>query len=88
MSHLIATTMSSSLEKLVPLLEGSNYLIWAGLMRPYLQSQGMWHIVNGDEPKPRALAAMATNAAEVAAREAEHKDWNNKDDQAFGAIML
>ena len=80
--------MSSSLEKLVPLLEGSNYLIWAGAMRPYLQSQGMWQIVNGNELKPRALTAMATNAAKVAAREAECKDWNNKDDQAFRAIML
>ena len=88
MSRLIATTMSSSLEKLVPLLEGSNYLIWAGAMRPYLQSQGTWRIINGNEPKPRTLVATATNTAEVTAREAEHKDWNNKDDQAFGVIML
>ena len=69
MSRLIATTMSSSLEKLVPLLEGSNYLIWAGAMRPYLQSQGTWRIVSGNEPKPRTLTATATNATEVATSE-------------------
>ena len=87
-SCLLATTMSSSSEKLIPLLEGSNYLIWAGVMRPYLQSQEIWHIVNGGKLKPRALTAMATNASKVATRKAERKNWNNKDDRHHYDVLF
>jgi hypothetical protein len=48
--------MSSSFEKLVPLLDRSNYLIWADVMKSYLMSQGLWRITNGSDAKPTQVA--------------------------------
>jgi hypothetical protein len=79
---LTAITMSSNLSKDVPLLEGSNYLLWADAMKSFLRSQGVWQIVEGNETQP--IVPMATMGNSVAVKEAEaaRLAWNNKDDSA------
>ena len=37
--------MSNSLQNLVPVLDGANYRRWADLMKAYLQSQGVWILI-------------------------------------------
>ena len=79
--------MSSSLEKLVPLLEGNNYLIWADAIKSYLRSQGIWQVVSGGYLQPTAPTGNPT-AAQLKEFQTENLDWRNKDDAAFGSIML
>src|ERR1700723_3834672 len=79
--------MSSSLEKLVPLLEGNNYLIWADAIKSYLRSQGIWQVVSGGYLQPPAPTGNPT-AAQLKEFQTENLDWRNKDDAAFGSIML
>jgi transposase InsO family protein len=78
--------MSSSLEKLVSVFDGSNYLAWSDSMRAWLRSQGYWQVVSGAEKKP-VLPPQATTAqtAEVGS---SIMAWENKNDQAFGSIIL
>ena len=78
--------MSSSLEKLVPLFDGSNYLIWSDSMRAWLRSQGLWQITSGTEVKPTAPAVTTSTAAASVADAVAN--WNNRDDQAFGSLVL
>ena len=56
-------------------------------MRAWLRSKGLWQITNGNEKKFPELDPSASSAA----REANYKqrmDWDNKDDQAYGTILL
>jgi hypothetical protein len=78
--------MSSSLEKLVSVFDGSNYIAWSDSMRAWLRSQGYWQVVSGAEKKP-VLPPQATTAqtAEVGS---SIMAWENKNDQAFGSIIL
>ena len=77
--------MSSSIEKLVPLLDGSNYRVWKDSMQSYLMSQGYWRITNGQYLKPASLATTNDCYAQV---ESDRREWDNKDDTAYGSIML
>ena len=84
--------MSSNLEKLVPLFDGSNYLLWENAMRSYLRSQGVWQIASGIQQQPMMPAAVTPATPEnMAARKAaqdDRDDWSNKDDMAMGYITL
>ena len=84
--------MSSALEKHIPLLEGSNYHIWADAMQSYLRSQGLWQITIGNKSQPSIPAKSgpptASNNTAIATANKERQEWNNKDDQAFGLILL
>jgi len=78
---------SSLLSTAVSVLDGSNYLVWKNQMRAWLRSKGLWQITNGNEKKFPELDPSASSAA----REANYKqcmDWDNKDDQAYGTILL
>jgi len=78
---------SSLLSTAVSILDGSNYLVWKNQMRAWLRSKGLWQITNGNEKKFQELDP----SAPAAAREANYKqrmDWDNKDDQAYGTILL
>ena len=79
--------MSSSLEKLVPILEGLNYLVWADAMKSYLWSQGLWHVASGEYIQPALLAQTVTDAALIKEHGEEMLAWSNKDDAAFGTIV-
>src|ERR1700733_3089810 len=82
---IIEINMSSSIEKLVPLLDGSNYRVWKDSMQSYLMSQGYWRITNGQYLKPASLATTNDRYAQV---ESDRREWDNKDDAAYGSIML
>jgi gag-polypeptide of LTR copia-type/Domain of unknown function (DUF4219) len=80
--------MSSSLEKLVPLLDGSNYLVWAEAMKSYLRSMGVWQIVVGNQRQPTIPMQTAQNTAEVAVATVLKNKWDNDDDAALGSMLL
>ena len=86
--EITLSNMSSSLEKLVPMLEGQNYLGWANAMKSYLKSQGSWQVASGGYIKLSPVAATITNAAQIKKHRDETLEWSNKDDAAFGMIML
>ena len=80
--------MSSNLTKDIPLLEGSNCLLWADAMKSFLCSQGVWQIVEGNKTQTVVLTAMATNTAAVKEAETTRFAWNNKDDSAARYMMM
>ena len=79
--------MSSSLEHLVPVINGTNYCDWAVLMQSYLQMQELWEIVGGTYRMPMQ-PAQDTSALDVAAAREAFTEWNKVDNKATGAIML
>ena len=65
--------MSSQLNHMVPLFDGSNYRTWATNMTAFLRSQHLWGIVSGRKNKPEnlpspraAIAAVGTTPAQPA----------------------
>ena len=86
----------SSLEKLVPVLDGSNYRDWSVMMMSYLQLQELWEVVDGNlriptAPTPTTAADGTTTAptrAVMAAYNEEYAKWNTADNKATGAITL
>ena len=65
--------MSSQLDRMVPLFDGSNYHTWATSMTAFLCSQHLWGIVSGREGRPldlssgrAAVAATGTSPAQPA----------------------
>ena len=85
---LTAITISSNLSKDIPLLEGSNYLLWADTMKSFLRSQGVWQTAKGRQPQLVISNAMATSAAEVKEAMDEVFAWNNKDNMANGYMVM
>jgi hypothetical protein len=79
--------MSSSLERLVPILDGTNYRDWAVLMQSYLQLQDLWEVVDGGHRMPTALTPGATTL-QMTAYNAAYAAWNTADNKATGAITL
>jgi hypothetical protein len=78
--------MTSSLEKLVSVFDGSNYIMWSDSMQAWLQSQGFWQVVSGAEERPMQPAqSTVAQATEINTRITA---WENKNDQAFGSIIL
>jgi len=78
---------SSLLSTSVSILDRSNYLVWKNQMKAWLQSKGLWQITSGNErkfPKADASASQATCKANYK----QHMDWDNKDDQAYGTMLL
>jgi len=69
------------------ILDGSNYLVWKNQMRTWLRSNGLWRITNRNEKKFQELDPSASAAAREANYK-QHMDWDNKDDQAYGTILL
>ena len=55
-------------------------------MRAWLRSQGLWQIISGTEVKP-TTPAITTSTAATTISDAEAA-WNNRDDQAFGSLVL
>ena len=65
--------MSSQLNHMVPLFDGSNYHTWATDMTAFLCSQHLWGIVSGRETRPldlssgrAAVVATGTSPAQLA----------------------
>jgi len=81
--------MSSSLERLVPVLNGTNYCDWAVLMQSFLQMQDLWEVVGGTHRMPAALAASpAPTPAQTATYNEQYAAWNTIDNKAIDTITL
>jgi len=78
-SSLLSTSMS--------VLDRLNYLVWKNQMSAWLQSKGLWQITNGNKKKFNELDP-STSSAACKANYKQHMDWDNKDDQAYGMILL
>ena len=78
---------NDELYRTVPLLDGSNYTVWAQAITAVLRSKGVWQIARGHEERPANLPANADNNAK-AEREKQKADWDNRDDQALGLMQL
>jgi len=85
--QLFSGHKSSLLSTSISILDGLNYLVWKNQMRAWLRSKGLWQITNGNEKKFQEV----TDTAPSAVHEANYKqcmDWDNKDNQAYGMILL
>jgi len=78
---------SSLLSTTVSILDGSNYLVWKNQMRAWLRSKGLWQITNGNEKRFQELDPSAPAAA-CKANYKQCMGWDNKDNQAYGTILL
>jgi hypothetical protein len=67
-------------------MEGSNYLLWAESMKLFLCFQGVWQIVAGFQTQP--IVPTSSTAAIIEEVQTKKDAWNNKDDSAFGYMML
>jgi hypothetical protein len=81
-------SMSSSLEKLVPPMEGSNYLVWATAMELYLKAMGLWQIANSIQLQPTIPTLSTANTANVCTAQDARNKWDNENDQVMGAMLL
>jgi hypothetical protein len=91
--------MSSSLERLVPVLDGTNYRRWVQDMQAYLQTQELWEVMTNDYPFPTEPQGRTTGTGAQAVttppdpdlmvtyRE-ELRKWRRKNNAAAGAISL
>ena len=64
----------SSLLQTIAVLDGSNCQIWKANMTAYLQSQGLWSVVNGTYPCPVALVKGTTTITVTPATTCEQTD--------------
>jgi hypothetical protein len=55
--------MSSQLATLVPVFDGTNYLVWSRAMKAYLQSQGLFGYTDGSLTIPISIPAVAASPA-------------------------
>ena len=98
---MISIEMSSSIDCLVFLLNGLNYLIWKTQISSFLKINNLWGIVGGTQFRPRPLAVQTAIAATMstsgcsAITEADVivcqvliDAWDDKDMQAAGCIQL
>src|SRR6204780_4501629 len=93
--------MSGSLDKLVPILDGTNYRDWEVTMSSYLMTQDLWDLVSIDPPaEPKHSYAMEGTGdtarrvrvppteAELAEYKTELNAFKKEDNKALGAIVL
>jgi hypothetical protein len=82
--------MSNTLTTLVPILDSSNYLVWACQMKAYLQSMELWEMTNNEVPFPLpALPAGATQAPPPNDAMIElQNQWIKQSNRALGNMML
>src|SRR5262249_9421121 len=78
---------NEELYHMVPLLDGSNYTVWAQVITAVLCSKGVWQISRGHEDCPDDSANNAS-AEDRIIRKKEQADWDNRDDQALGLMQL
>src|ERR1700689_5821468 len=93
------SNMSGSLDKLVPMLDGTNYCDWEVTMSSYLMTQDLWDLISNDppaepQPTPRIEgvgdAARRVRVPPTEAELAEYKTqliaFKKEDNKALGAI--
>jgi hypothetical protein len=82
--------MSNALTTLVPILDGSNYLVWARQMKAYLQSMELWEMTNNEVPFPLPILPPGATQApppDDAMIELQNQ-WIKQSNHALGNMML
>jgi len=69
------------------ILDGSNYLVWESQMNAWLRSKGLWQITAGNEKKFPQVPNMESTTIKQANMKAR-MEWDNKDNQVYGSIIL
>ena len=83
----MSTSNKSLLTTSVSILDGLNYLVWKSQMRAWLRSKGLWKMTSGNEKKfPQVADSESTTTKQANYR--AYIEWDNKDDQAYGSILL
>ncbi|KAF5383099.1 hypothetical protein D9615_004970 [Tricholomella constricta] len=77
--------MSANFATLVPVFNGTNWAEWSSAMQDYLRSQALWQLVKGGNPRPEVQVG---SDGESLPETKEHREWDNRDDQALGIIRL
>ena len=75
----MSSSNNTAISTHVPILDGTNYREWAAQMQAYLQSTGLWLIVNGTTTAPTGTTP--TDAQALTA-------WTLSDSMANGNIEL
>jgi hypothetical protein len=76
--------MSTALNTIVPVLDGTNYQVWMRAMKAFLRSQDLWFYVNGTWTRPGFADPANPTDAEIAARNL----WDSNSNKAMGFITL
>jgi len=76
---------------LILLLTSTNYRLWADNMKSWLQLNGLWHLVSGQEKKPAAKSEIKDSKGAVVSKAVTlDKDklekWEIKAERAAGAL--
>ena len=89
--------MSSQLDRLVPVLDGTNYCQWSVLMQSFLQMQELWEVIGGRHHMPAQPTPVATDVSQAAqaafqaaqnAHDELYATWNIADSKPIGALTL
>ena len=86
--------MSSALLQLVPVLDGTNYTVWARSMEAFLRSQQLWRMAAGwtqfpaDPAITAAILAGTTAPAPTEKYVKLQEEWNTSNDAIIGNLML
>jgi hypothetical protein len=82
----------SSLDKLVPVLDGTNWREWEVCMTTYLQTQELWEVVEDDtkpiEPEQPENEGSTTYATALAVYNAAYAIWKKENSKASGIFTL
>ena len=79
--------MSSTLDRMVPVLTGVNYLDWATRMSAYLEGKGLLGHALGKIPKP-AIPQSPASIDEISAAVSALNYWAGNDGRVMGTIVL
>ena len=85
--------MSSALLQLIPVLDGTNYTVWARSMEAFLRSQQLWRMAAGwtwFPANPAVTAAILAGTVAPATTEKYVKlqeEWNASNDAIIGNLM-
>jgi hypothetical protein len=73
--------MTSSINNLVSVLTGANYLSWAPVMKGFLMAQGVSHVLTETCPSPTTYDDNSNNANDI-------YSWKQDDTKALGYLIL
>ena len=83
---------TSQLTSLVPILDGSNWMVWQEQMTSYLKFIGPWDYIQGKPSHPTCPGLSSTPTADqlaaVAAADVAITAWDLEDDKCSCAISL
>jgi len=80
--------MASSIEKHVPVFNGSNFRTWSTSMINYLCTSGLYQIVAGDISKPESLQGTSKTDGKLLGTWLDPIFWSEKDMTTIGLIRL